>query len=94
MSPPLGPAPQCSLHREPDCAPSNANLHSPFCDGRGMTGGFAGEGGHSFDARSGLIIGEGLLVVPEIQNSAAMAPPYAGSATSGFARSEARMRDS
>ena len=42
--------------------------------------------------RSGLIIGEGLLVVPEIEQAADKAPPYGGLATSGFARSEARMR--
>ena len=39
-----------------------------------------------------LIIGEGLLVIPEIEKAAAMAPPYASSATGGFAGSEARMR--
>jgi hypothetical protein len=80
-------------HRETNRAPSNATLHFPFFEGRGMWGS-AGEGDLPRDARAGLIIGEGLLVVAGVEQAAAMAPPYAGSATSGFARSEASMRES
>ena len=85
MLPPIGPAAQCSSTAS-QTAPHPSRV-STRLSATVAAWGFAGR--HSFDARTGLIIGEGLLVVAEIEKAAAMAPPYASSATSSFAPSEA-----